>query len=178
MPSVRCFPGSAAVSAFRQASLLKRIQAQSTGCSSFNARWAYLVSSTDEALLDRPGSAPVEDLLDCTDTAFEPPRPGVARLWVFPRRGTRSPWSSKATDILHSCGLESIVRVERGVCIDFLGLKGPIPSAIVALFMDRMIEQGLESGSPPLDGSSLPKPNPLPLLIFMPMGAVHWSGPT
>jgi phosphoribosylformylglycinamidine synthase len=157
MPSVRCFPGSAAVSAFRQASLLKRIQAQSTGCSSFNARWAYLVSSTDEALLDRPGSAPVEDLLDCTDTAFEPPRPGVARLWVFPRRGTRSPWSSKATDILHSCGLESIVRVERGVCIDFLGLEGPIPSAIVALFVDRMIEQGLESGSPPLDWLEPPK---------------------
>ncbi|KAJ2739846.1 phosphoribosylformylglycinamidine synthase [Coemansia sp. Cherry 401B] len=37
-------------------------------------------------------------------------------LWVLPRRGTISPWSSKATDIFGLCGLGNIVqRVERGV---------------------------------------------------------------
>ena len=34
---------------------------------------------------------------------------------VVPRFGTISPWSSKATDILHNCGLEKVRRVERGI---------------------------------------------------------------
>ena len=34
-------------------------------------------------------------------------------LLVIPRVGTISPWSSKATDIVHSCGLEVVRRVER-----------------------------------------------------------------
>lgn len=33
---------------------------------------------------------------------------------VVPRPGTISPWSSKATDIAHNCGLETIQRIERG----------------------------------------------------------------
>ncbi|KAJ1801002.1 phosphoribosylformylglycinamidine synthase [Coemansia sp. RSA 2399] len=37
-------------------------------------------------------------------------------IWVLPRRGTISPWSSKATDIFTLCGLRKVVRrVERGV---------------------------------------------------------------
>ena len=34
---------------------------------------------------------------------------------MVPRPGTISPWSSKATDIVHNCGLEKVVRVERGI---------------------------------------------------------------
>ncbi len=34
---------------------------------------------------------------------------------VVPRPGTRSPWSSKATDIAHNCGLTQIRRIERGI---------------------------------------------------------------
>ena len=36
------------------------------------------------------------------------------RLLVTPRLGTVSPWSSKATDIAHVCGLEAVRRLERG----------------------------------------------------------------
>lgn len=36
-------------------------------------------------------------------------------LLVIPRAGTVSPWSSKATDIFHHCGLSKIKRVERGI---------------------------------------------------------------
>ncbi|KFI22398.1 phosphoribosylformylglycinamidine synthase [Nitrosococcus oceani] len=36
-------------------------------------------------------------------------------LLVTPRPGTISPWSSKATDITHRCGLTAVKRVERGV---------------------------------------------------------------
>ena len=33
---------------------------------------------------------------------------------VIPRIGTISPWSSKATDIAHNCGLKQVKRIERG----------------------------------------------------------------
>src|SRR5690606_36460521 len=36
-------------------------------------------------------------------------------VWVVPRLGTQSPWSSKATDIAHVCGLTEVQRIERGV---------------------------------------------------------------
>ncbi len=36
-------------------------------------------------------------------------------LLVVPRPGTISPWSSKATDIAHNCGLEEVERLERGI---------------------------------------------------------------
>ena len=37
------------------------------------------------------------------------------KLIVIPRVGTISPWSSKATDIVHNCGLLEVKRLERGV---------------------------------------------------------------
>ena len=40
---------------------------------------------------------------------------GGELLVVIPRPGTVSPWSSKATDIAHNCGLSPVVRIERGV---------------------------------------------------------------
>lgn len=39
-------------------------------------------------------------------------------FFVIPRKGTISPWSSKATDIFHNVGLNSVKRVERGVYYD------------------------------------------------------------
>ncbi|WP_224363683.1 phosphoribosylformylglycinamidine synthase [Hyalangium versicolor] len=45
-----------------------------------------------------------------------------SRLVVMPRPGTISPWSSKATDIAHNCGLRRIKRMERGI-VYFVGDK-------------------------------------------------------
>jgi len=36
-------------------------------------------------------------------------------FFVTPRIGTISPWSSKATDIAHNCGLTTVLRIERGI---------------------------------------------------------------
>ncbi|PXA05109.1 phosphoribosylformylglycinamidine synthase [Coraliomargarita sinensis] len=36
-------------------------------------------------------------------------------FFVTPRKGTISPWSSKATDIFHNCALSDVLRVERGI---------------------------------------------------------------
>lgn len=54
---------------------------------------------------------------------------------VLPREGTVSPWSSKATDVFHTCGLDKIERVERGVRWD---LVGAADERILPLLHDRM----------------------------------------
>ena len=40
---------------------------------------------------------------------------------VIPRMGTISPWSSKATDIAHNCGLQQVKRIERGTAFYLSG---------------------------------------------------------
>ena len=66
-------------------------------------------------------------------------------LPVFPRKGTISPWSSKATSIAHVCGLKGYVkRIERGVLfsvvfekeIEFDGVFGGADSVL----FDRMTQ--------------------------------------
>ncbi|MDG2272289.1 MAG: phosphoribosylformylglycinamidine synthase, partial [Halioglobus sp.] len=64
-------------------------------------------------------------------------------LLVVPRPGTVSPWSSKATDIAHNCGLQEIERLERGVAW-YVRLPADFTSAALqtleALVHDRMTE--------------------------------------
>jgi len=66
-------------------------------------------------------------------------------LPVFPRKGTISPWSSKATSIAHVCGLKGYVkRIERGVLfsvvfekeIEFDGVFGGADNVL----FDRMTQ--------------------------------------
>jgi phosphoribosylformylglycinamidine synthase len=61
------------------------------------------------------------------------------RLWVVPRLGTISPWSSKATDIAHVCGLGRVRRVERGIAWVVAG-EIRDDAALLAALHDRMTE--------------------------------------
>jgi phosphoribosylformylglycinamidine synthase len=66
-------------------------------------------------------------------------------LLVVPRPGTISPWSSKATDIAHNCGLGGIRRIERGTTyfLDWGGTGRPAGRALeiaAALLHDRMTQ--------------------------------------
>jgi phosphoribosylformylglycinamidine synthase len=64
-------------------------------------------------------------------------------LLVTPRVGTVSPWSSKATDIAHVCGLGGVRRLERGT-LYFVEAAPALPSAdllrLGSLLHDRMTE--------------------------------------
>ncbi len=68
-----------------------------------------------------------------------PARPPRVDLLVTPRPGTISPWSSKATDIAHNCGLRTVLRIERGVAWTLSGEVDP------GLLHDRMVEAVLPS---------------------------------
>ncbi len=74
------------------------------------------------------------------------PQPG-RELWVVPRFGTISPWSSKATDIARLCGLAQVKRIERGVAWTIAGPIDDEPALSRALH-DRMTESVITGPSP------------------------------
>jgi hypothetical protein len=78
---------------------------------SLEARWIYLLDTP--AGLGDPDVVRASELLEAVGRAS--PREKGA-VYVAPRKGTISPWSSKASDIFRSCGLGKLVRrVERAV---------------------------------------------------------------
>ena len=79
-------------------------------------------------------------------------RAGEGGFFVTPRKGTISPWSSKATDIFHNCALSDVLRVERGIHFIIstdsglvLGIED-LGLALLALH-DRMTEAVYEDAS-------------------------------
>ncbi len=132
-------PGRAALSAARRASALAKAKTVAPAISALDARWIHLVVTsrpltTDEAaqLEQMLGYGPAEDKGSRLGT-----RTGMA-FWIAPRIGTISPWSSKATDIAHVCGLPVIERIERATEWTFVGPGDA--AAIGAVLSDRMTE--------------------------------------
>ena len=75
-------------------------------------------------------------------------KPAGEMLLVVPRLGTISPWSTKATDIAHCCGLKQILRIERGVAWYFTkrddsALTASERESLMPLIHDRMVENVL-----------------------------------
>jgi len=65
-------------------------------------------------------------------------------LLVIPRPGTISPWSSKATDIAHVCGLSAVKRVERGVLWRFTA-ESPLEQSQKTRFSDLIHDRMTET---------------------------------
>ncbi|NBW00158.1 MAG: phosphoribosylformylglycinamidine synthase [Betaproteobacteria bacterium] len=146
MPSLLLLGGAAALSEFRLSRLTSEIQAIAPKAKSVQARWGYLVRHGQDLDEQR-----LSAILDATGP-LAPPDAGMLRLSVVPRQGTRSAWSSKATEILHSCGLSTVERVERGVVID-IEIKTqdrPLIERIASRLHDRMTESWFV-GLPPDD---------------------------
>jgi phosphoribosylformylglycinamidine synthase len=143
--------GPAALSAFRLAKLKSLVGAAVPAVRALSARFAHFVD------LERELTAAERAVLDALlqygpqETASQADATGAAvlELRVVPRPGTISPWSSKATDIAHVCGLEAIRRVERGIAFQLAADRALTPaevSAIQPLLHDRMIEAVLAPG--------------------------------
>ena len=70
------------------------------------------------------------------------PKPeGQRSATVMPRPGLISPWSSKATDVFHICGLHEVARVERGVR---WFTAAPLAAPALRHLYDRMTEAPLD----------------------------------
>ena len=135
------FGGGNALSAFRAAALVQRLQAVAPGVRGLSARFVHWVAS--EAALDAVTTDTVRRLLTYGPAAG-PVTSGAhtAVVVVAPRLGTLSPWASKATDIAHSCGVP-VHRVER-VTEYTLATEDPLDAgerdACARLLHDRMTE--------------------------------------
>jgi phosphoribosylformylglycinamidine synthase len=105
--------GSTALSSFRCSKLAKTLEQAIGKTVNISAEWVYFVDTAGE--LDEQARTTLEALLlDGEKNTFDASGEHTTVL-VVPRLGTTSPWSSKATDICHVCGLSSIKRVERGL---------------------------------------------------------------
>ncbi len=132
--------GARALSDFRRDKLLQQMQARVPAVTGVEAEFWHFVR------LDRALTEPERVLLDEVLTYGPPPADmpaAAARLLVVPRPGTISPWSSKATDIAHNCGLEAVARIERGT-LYLIGARGTLSDHDLArlrpLVHDRMTE--------------------------------------
>ena len=105
-------PGQRAFSDFRLAKRLARLEPLDSGIRGLAARYSYFVSAAGP--LAEEAENRLRALLLSGEPSPELPA-GAQTLFVVPRLGTISPWSSKATDIAHACGLSGIERIERGI---------------------------------------------------------------
>ncbi len=144
------FDGPGAVAAFRAERLLRRL-AQVAPVTGLAARYRHFAS------LARALSADEEAVLAALlDYGTPPPIiPDAHAFLVVPRLGTISEWSSKATDIARRCGLDAVMRLERGVVWQLAServLTVDECDRIASLLHDRMTETVLAD---PDDGARL-----------------------
>lgn len=108
--------GAPALSEFRRAKLLAKLQQSSAKISAVIAEFRHVID--ERAPLTAQQQDVLEQLLHYGPT-IEQAAPAqfeqATTVWVMPRVGTISPWASKATDIAHNCGLLDVRRVERGI---------------------------------------------------------------
>ncbi len=106
--------GTSAISRFRKKAILDRVQAVDATIVDVDAAYRYFAHL--DSKLDARERSILNQLLDvaCDESSAR-----HGGLLVVPRIGTISPWSTKATDIVHRCGLSQVIRAERGVLWTF-----------------------------------------------------------
>jgi phosphoribosylformylglycinamidine synthase len=130
--------GCSALSDFRLDRLNRQVGALAQGTRVRGARHVYFVQS--DGVLSPGLHRRLAEILDATEAP-----PADASLWVVPRFGTLSPWSSKATDILHHVGIH-VSRVERGTAflIDNLpDTDAPAHASVIGALHDPMTQSVL-----------------------------------
>jgi len=104
--------GSAALSEFRLQKLLDKARVAVPMIQSIEAEFIHLAAVDGE--LDAEQLEQLQALLSYGYDELGT-QPNGQLVFVTPRPGTISPWSTKATDIAHNIGLEQLIRIERGV---------------------------------------------------------------
>ena len=144
--------GPPALSPFRRAILATKL-----GALDVQAHYVHHVALEDHHQLEQQERVILEQVLDyeespdpaasahgSTETTRKSEQGKVEILHVFPRHGTLSPWSSKATSIVeHACSFgNKVKRIERGSVITVM-LNGNLDisnSSIADLLYDRMTQ--------------------------------------
>ncbi|NPA71635.1 MAG: phosphoribosylformylglycinamidine synthase [Gammaproteobacteria bacterium] len=129
--------GNPAHSAYRLNQLFTKLQSVGK-LTALRSQSIYFVDA-DKALSETDVSH-LQTLLNSSNEALASELTAASCI-VTPRLGTISPWSSKATDITHTCGIDSVLRIERGTVYFFDGASVDDLPAMQSLVHDRMMEQ-------------------------------------
>ena len=132
--------GASSLSAFRRQKLLANLQHRIPTITSVVAEYVHFAEV--DGILSDQDYATLTALMTYGPSEQKGATEGTLLL-VLPRPGTISPWSSKATDIAHNCGLQNIVRVERGIAYYLQSeceLTEQQSGVLVELLSDRMVE--------------------------------------
>ncbi|MBD7978092.1 phosphoribosylformylglycinamidine synthase [Serpens gallinarum] len=134
--------GAPALSAFRHGKLLEQLTSKVPAVTGLYAEFAHFADVAGE--LTDAEQAVLARLLKYGPSV--PVQEPAGRLFLsVPRFGTLSPWSSKASDIAHNCGLGKIQRLERGIAYYVAGdLSTADIAQVTALLHDRMTQMVLQ----------------------------------
>ncbi|WP_028294558.1 phosphoribosylformylglycinamidine synthase [Oceanobacter kriegii] len=150
--------GAPALSEFRQSRILNKLQASVPSVTGVYAEFVHF-ADLKEDLADNELLV-LERILRYGPKA-ERQEPNGEMFLVIPRFGTISPWSSKATDIAHNCGLAKVDRLERGIAYYVTGATAEDRAAVAAVLHDRMVETVLADTAEAANLFSHAEPAPL-----------------
>ncbi|WJM98470.1 phosphoribosylformylglycinamidine synthase [Pseudomonas defluvii] len=130
--------GAPALSAFRHGKLIEQLSQKVPAVSGLYAEFAHFAEVDGDLTADQ--QQVLARLLKYGPSV--PVQEPTGRLFlVVPRFGTISPWSSKASDIAHNCGLTNIQRLERGIAFYVSGeLSEADVVAVADVLHDRMTQ--------------------------------------
>jgi phosphoribosylformylglycinamidine synthase len=138
--------GRAAMSAARLERATAKLATRGLHVTALAARWVHVVEHarafTDDELAQLDGMLAYGSATSATGSAVVGGDPAI-RAWITPRAGTTSPWSSKATELAHVCGLALIQRIERAIAWTARAAGGEAidPAAFGAALADRMTQR-------------------------------------
>ena len=140
MSVITALRGASALSLFRIQKLAQKAAALGLPQAEIASEYWYFVSSS--APLDAAQTEKLQALLSAV--RVDTPAAEQSLFLITPRIGTISPWSSKATDIAHNCGLADVERIERGMAVYVSGsLHDKERAQWASLLHDRMTESVL-----------------------------------
>ncbi|MGE4570661.1 MAG: phosphoribosylformylglycinamidine synthase [Gammaproteobacteria bacterium] len=136
--------GIQALSKFKIKALQEKLSVSLSGITLLGVEFTHFIDSKSELSAEHTEQlnkllnyAPAVDYSHSSD-----------HLTITPRQGTISPWSSKASDIAHLCGLSELNRVERGITYHFdKTLNEDSTSKVLSIIMDRMTESFLKDST-------------------------------
>lgn len=151
--------GAPALSAFRHGKLLEQLSQKVPAVTGLYAEFAHFADVDGELTADQ--QQVLGRLLKYGPSV--PVQEPTGRLFlVVPRLGTISPWASKASDIAHNCGLQSIQRLERGIAYYVAGTLSDADATLVAAELhDRMTQRVLAQLEQASDLFSHAQPKPM-----------------
>ncbi len=154
--------GAPALSVFRRTKLLHDLQRTAPQLTNVYAEFMHFV---DVPELAHAQLATLQSLLHYGPNA-DNEAPEGRLILVTPRPGTISPWSSKATDIAHNCGLAEIKRIERGVAY-YLSAAGELSADVLQRLQLQLHDRMVESCVTDLAGAAalFSEASPAPLAV-------------